>query len=204
MYDAGTRLLFKFWSGTHGLNEELGRHRGREGKLECTLCGAECESVVHVLWECTAYSSSRASFTEKLQELLGDSYADFDLLSNVAKTSYVLGSEHWEKNFKSLLFLVKEYIVDVWEVRKQILYGDDACPSHLQSQSSVGDLGGVTGVDGHRSGKLDKRGKSVKFNVHVNTCSIHFGANSRVFSCVCCSAHGSGCMVDGGSATAAI
>ena len=31
--------------------------------------------------------------------------------------------------------------MDVWEVRKQILYGDDACPSHLQSQSSVGDLG---------------------------------------------------------------
>ena len=108
--DAGTRLLFKFRSGTHGW---LGRHRGREGKLECTLCGSECESVVHVLWECT----SRASFTEKLQELLGDSYADFDLLSNVEKTSYVLGSEHWEKNFKSLLFLVKEYIVDVWEVR---------------------------------------------------------------------------------------
>ena len=112
--DAGTRLLFKFRSGTHGLNEELGRHRGGEGKLECTLCGAECESVVHVLWECTAYSSSRASFREKLQELLGDSYTNFDLLSNVEKTSYVLGSEHWEKNFKSLLFLVKEYIVDVW------------------------------------------------------------------------------------------
>ena len=101
--DAGTRLLFKFRSGTHGLNEALGRHRGRE---ECTLCGADCESIVHALWECTAYSSSRASFTEKLQEPLGDSYADFDLLSNVEKTSYVLGSEHWEKNFKSLLFLV--------------------------------------------------------------------------------------------------
>ena len=27
--DAGIRLLFKFRSGTHGLNEELGRHRGR-------------------------------------------------------------------------------------------------------------------------------------------------------------------------------
>ena len=27
--DAGTRLLCKFRSGTHGLNEELGRHRGR-------------------------------------------------------------------------------------------------------------------------------------------------------------------------------
>ena len=90
--------------------------------------------------------------------------------------------------------------MDVWEVRKQILYGDDACPSHLQSQSSVGDLGGVTGVDGHRSGKLDKRGKSV----HVNRCSVHFGTNSCVCACVCCSAHGSGCVVDGGSATAAI
>ena len=108
--DAGTRLLFKFRSVTHSLNEELGRHRGREGKLERTLCGAECESVVHVLWECTAYSSSRASFMEKLQELLGDSYADFDLLSNVEKTSYMLGSEHWEKNFKSLLFLVKSIL----------------------------------------------------------------------------------------------
>ena len=53
--------------------------------------------------------------------------------------------------------------MDVWEVRKQILYGDDACPSHLQSQSSVGDLGGVTGVDGHRSGMLDKRGKKCKY-----------------------------------------
>ena len=105
--DAGTRLLFKFRSGTHGLNEGLGRHRGREGKSECTLCGAECESVVHVFWECTAYSSSTASFTEKL---LGDSYADLDLLSNVEKTSYVLGSEHWEKNFKSLLFLVKSIL----------------------------------------------------------------------------------------------
>ena len=63
--DAGTRLLFKFRSGTHGLNEQLGI--GREGMSEYTLCGAECENVVHVLRECTAYSS-RASFTEKLQE----------------------------------------------------------------------------------------------------------------------------------------
>ena len=41
--DAGTRLLFKFRSETHGLNEELGRHRGRYGRTEC---GNECESVV--------------------------------------------------------------------------------------------------------------------------------------------------------------
>ena len=28
----------------------VGRQRGREGKLECPLCGTECENVVHVLW----------------------------------------------------------------------------------------------------------------------------------------------------------
>ena len=143
--DAGTRFLFKFRSGTHGLNEELGRHRGREGKLECTLCGAECESVVHVLWECLAYSSSRASFLLKLEELLGYRYADFEALNSVEKTSYVLESELWEQNFKSLL---KEFIVNVWEVRKQKLYGDDSCPNQLQSQSSPGSLGGATGVEG--------------------------------------------------------
>ena len=44
--DDGARL---FRSGTHGLNEELGRHSDRHGRVECSLCGAECESVVHVL-----------------------------------------------------------------------------------------------------------------------------------------------------------
>ena len=55
VYDAGSRLLFKFRSGTHGLNEELGRHRGREGKTKCSLCGNECDNMSHVLWECSAY-----------------------------------------------------------------------------------------------------------------------------------------------------
>ena len=61
----------------------MGRHRGTE---ECTLCGAECESVVHVLWECPAYGSCRLMLLEKLQELLGD---NFDSLNNLEKTSYV-------------------------------------------------------------------------------------------------------------------
>ena len=65
-------MIFKFRSGTHGLNEELGRHRGREGKTECSLCGDGCENVSHVLWECSAYSSTRACFIKKLQELLED------------------------------------------------------------------------------------------------------------------------------------
>ena len=55
--DAGSRLLFKFRSGTHGLNDELGRYRGREGKTECALCGEECENMSHVFWGYSAYSS---------------------------------------------------------------------------------------------------------------------------------------------------
>ena len=43
--DARTRLLFKFRSVTHGLNDELGRHWGRNGRTECVLCGDECVSV---------------------------------------------------------------------------------------------------------------------------------------------------------------
>ena len=73
----------------------MGRHRGREGKTECSLCGDECENVSHVLWECSAYSSSRACFIKKLQELLKDEYEDFESLDKVEKSSYVLGSELW-------------------------------------------------------------------------------------------------------------
>ena len=70
--DAGSRLMFKFRSGTHGLNEELGRHRGREGRKEWLLCVDECESVSHVLWDCPVYNTLRNDFLCKLQELLGD------------------------------------------------------------------------------------------------------------------------------------
>ena len=67
--DAGSKLLFKFRSGTHSLNEELGRHRGRQGKTECSLCGNECENVSHASWEWSAHSSTRVGFMKKLQEL---------------------------------------------------------------------------------------------------------------------------------------
>ena len=40
------------------------------------------ENVSHVLWECSAYSSTRANFMKKLQELLNDDYDDFESLGN--------------------------------------------------------------------------------------------------------------------------
>ena len=71
--DARTRLLL---SGTH--EEELGRHRGRNGMTECMLCGDECESVVHALWECPTHTDSREEFMVKLRATLGETFKDFE------------------------------------------------------------------------------------------------------------------------------
>ena len=38
----------------HSPNEEMGRHREREDKMKSALCGNECDSVSHVLRECSA------------------------------------------------------------------------------------------------------------------------------------------------------
>ena len=204
--DAGSRLLFKFRSGTHGLNEELGRHRGREGKTECSLCGDECENVSHVLWECSAYSSTRACFIKKLQELLEDEYEDFESLDMVEKSSYVLGSELWESKFDGLLSLVKEYITDVWEIRKQKLYDSDSGPGQqLHSWSSPGERNGKFSQNGKfgQNGKLGHSCTNVtKGKLYGSRDSdhaiVHLGLN------VSSSAHNCGCVVDGGNAMAAI
>ena len=63
---------------------------------------------------------------KKLQEFLEDDYEDFESLENVEKSSYVLGSELWESKFDGLLALVKEYVVDVWGIRKHKLYDSDS------------------------------------------------------------------------------
>ena len=44
--DAASRLMFKFRLGMHGLNEELGQHRGREGMKECLLFAKKRQQVV--------------------------------------------------------------------------------------------------------------------------------------------------------------
>ena len=129
--------FLKFRSDTHNLNEELSRHRGREGKRECSLCEDECENVSHVLWECSAYSSTRACFMKKLQELIEDKYEDFESLDMVEKSSYVLGSGLWESKFNGLLSLVKEYIIDLWKIQKHKIYDSDSGPGQQQHSRST-------------------------------------------------------------------
>ena len=51
---------------------------------------------------------------------------------------------------------MKEFIVDVWEVRKQKLYGENTCPSHNQCQTLAGEAGPVTGGGELRVSKMGK------------------------------------------------
>ena len=68
----------------------------------------------------------------KLQELLGDRFERFESLDSFEKASFVLGSDLRDDDFSSLLDLVKNYVVDVWELRKPRLH--DKNLSILQSQ----------------------------------------------------------------------
>ena len=98
----------------------LGRHSGKNGDRQCKLCGNECESVVHVLWECPVYDSSRHTFMGELDKLLGGgSFEEFSTLDNFNRTDFILGCENWDRyDFKALLKLVKSFVLLVWDTRK--------------------------------------------------------------------------------------
>ena len=90
----------------------------------------------------------------KLRSTLGEAFKDFEALDSIW-ASFVLGCEFWTENFDSMLALVKEYIIDLWEVRKVKLYGEP-CSTQPQSQSSAGDLRDGTVVGRQRRGKFGK------------------------------------------------
>ena len=82
---------------------------------------------------------------KKLHEFLEDDYEVFKSLENVEKSSYVLGSELWESKFDGLLALVKEYVVDVWEIRKHkfvIVTQQSGSGLQLHARSSTGERKG--------------------------------------------------------------
>ena len=104
----------------------------------------------------------------------------------------MLGSELWEDDFSSLLSIVKEFIVDVWESRKLRLYGDNACPGP-QPNSSGWDLG----QDGKLwNGRNGRSGKLSHSSDVIGACICSNDVN------VCGSAH-CGCVVNGSVAMAA-
>ena len=68
------------------INEELGRHRGQSDRQSVyTLCGAECESVVHVLWECPACKDSRDISMIELRDLLGENFKSMGIVERSSR-----------------------------------------------------------------------------------------------------------------------
>ena len=121
-------LMFEFRSGTHGLNEELGGHKGREERKECLLCDDEYENISEV------YSTLRNDFMCKLQEL----DLHFESLDSFLKTSLFC----WVVICGRMDF-IKDYIVDIWELRKTRLYDENLSIPQSQCQDSFGELGDV-------------------------------------------------------------
>ena len=126
-----------------------------------------------------------------------------------------VGSELWESKFDGLLSLVKEYIVDVWEIRKHKLNNCNSgsgLGQQLHSQSSFGDLAvaerqkngkfslngkfGQNGKFGHSCVRVTK-GKLYDSRVR-NHIIVHLGLNVSSFT------HSCGCVVDGGNVMTAI
>ena len=50
-----------------------------------------------------------------------------------------MGSELWEDGFSSMLDLVKDYIVHIWELRKARLYDENLSVPQSQCQNSSGE-----------------------------------------------------------------
>ena len=116
-----------------------------EGKGERSTYYVMMNGRVLVMFCGNVYNTLRNDFLCKLQELLGDGFEHFESLDSFEKASFVLGSELWEDHFSSMLDLVKDYIVDVWELRKARLYDKNlSVPQSLCQNASEepGDVGG--------------------------------------------------------------
>ena len=136
--------------------------------------------------------------------MLGDKFEHFQSLGSFEKASFVLGSELWEHKFHSTLDR-QSYILDVWELRKIRLYGNNPSIEQSQSEIAPGELQGVAGGGGGGGGW-----SCGETNTGISVCSSNVGSTLLImyFLCIVCllssgSAHSSGCVVNGSSAMSA-
>ena len=97
--------------------------------------------------------------------------------------------------------MVKEYIVDVWEIRKHKLYDSDSGSGlQLRTQSSPGERSGKFNRNGKfgQNGKFSQNGKFGQNGMSGQKGKVHLGPN------VSSSTHHHGCVVNGSGAMAAI
>ena len=100
----------------------------------CNLCGEDCESVSHFLWNCPVYSERHALFLEHLKNNLGNKCEHFTSCDIAEKSHFIPGTELWGSRYEELLRLVKSYIINIWELRKSKLYGSGTGPLQYRSR----------------------------------------------------------------------
>ena len=78
--------------------------------MQCTLCGDECESVGHVLWECAVYDSIRNTFWDNLM----GGFEECSTLDNFYRVDFILVSENLDRyDFKALLKQIKSFVFKI-------------------------------------------------------------------------------------------
>ena len=126
---APSRLIFKFFSGTHGLSEELGRHTKRGVSQECPNCGACKESVEGVPFECASFDSQRRNFLDYYRQVrTQDAFEAFRHGCIMDKAVFSLGQKQgmlvndecslWSNS-------VGDFLMSIWDRRKEILLALD-------------------------------------------------------------------------------
>ena len=76
----------------------------------------------------------------KMRATLGEAFKNVKTLDNIERASFRLGCEVWMKNFDCMFASVKEYIMDLWEVRKVVIQRTMLYPA------SVSVLGWIQGM----------------------------------------------------------
>ena len=106
----------------------------------------------------------------------------------------MLGSELWESKFDGFLTLVKEHIVDIWEIRKHKLYDSDSGSGlQLHTQSSPVERSSKFSQNGKfgQNGQFSQNGKFGQNGMSSQKGKVHLGPN------VSSSAHYHGFVVTG-------
>eukprot|EP00271_Cylindrocystis_brebissonii_P003249 TRINITY_DN1401_c0_g1_i9.p1 TRINITY_DN1401_c0_g1~~TRINITY_DN1401_c0_g1_i9.p1 ORF type:complete len:1328 (-),score=159.78 TRINITY_DN1401_c0_g1_i9:667-4650(-) len=124
-YTLGRKLKFKFRSGSHGLQEEVGRRRGVDrSERTCDLCTLGVESVSHFLWECPMYADHRSKFLAALESILGTS--DFARLPRELdeKSRIIMSHKVWGGKGEEVDRCVSQYLMNAWIARCNKLHGE--------------------------------------------------------------------------------
>ena len=74
------------------------QHKGKNDNRQCKLCGEECESVVHVLWQCPVYDTIR----NLLRGGGGGALKTLVRSIILRKQALFLGCEIWDLSFRRI------------------------------------------------------------------------------------------------------